>query len=382
MSKNQLTDAQDLIEEGQYEEARKILKKLKNNATARTMLKELDELSPPTTGASLGRDILHVIAIGLIGTLLFSGVGFGIASALGIRGTGQAAPGPGQTVALNATAAPGAAESATPLPSPTPTEVPCEGQRWWADNGAPLQQTVDALLSTSVQTPPAEVQAAQSRFQAWGNIVNVATYGSPCVAAADSALRAALPEIEAAFSRFLTTSTGAQRAQSLIASMDGLLAVADGIGEMQLGGVETSLTDQISNFTRGECPARRWVTERLLARDYERFFEIFQTLDFNAPAAAQQALIDMRNFSSAFAADDGPRTEGDQTVDPTPECLRPARDSLQVALDGFVAYANNRLGGDIARADQEVTAAQVALANFYAAISALDPALAGIRLGG
>ena len=381
MSTKQVMDAQDLIDEGRYDEARKILKKIKT-PTARKMLAEIDELSPPASGSSIGRDALHVILIGLIGTLLFSAVGFGIASAIGIQGTGSTSVNQSNgQVALNPTTVPAGqttSETATPLPSPTPTEVPCLGPDWWRANGAPLQQTVDALLGLSLLTPPADLQAARARFDAWRKIVEVAPANSPCVVPADEALRAALPDIGTAFSRYLTTSTGAERAQSLLDSMDGLLVVADALPDMQLGGVEESLANQIINFTRAECPARRWVTERLLARDYERFFDVFQSIDWNAPGLAQESLLTMRNFSSAFATDNGAQADND----PVPACLRTSRDQFLIALNGFVGYANNRLGGDIGRADQEVQAAQTALANFYAGITNLDPALAGIRLDG
>lgn len=381
MSTKQVMDAQDLIDEGQYDEARKILKKL-NTPTARKMLAEIDELSPPVSGGSIGRDLLHVVVIGLIGTLLFSAIGFGIASAIGIRGTGSAVVNqPDGQVALNPTLPPGAetnAATATPQPSPTPTEIPCLGQDWWAANGAPLQQTVDALLGLSLLTPPPDLQAARARFDAWRRIVEATPANSPCVTPADDALRAALPEISSAFNGYLTTSTGVERARSLLNAMDGLLAMVDALPEMGLGGVEAALSNQVANFTRSDCPARRWMTERLLAQDYERFFDVFQSIDWGAAGAAQQSLLEMRNFSSAFQADNGAQGE----TDPTPECLRQSRDQFQTALNGFLSYANNRLGGDIARADAEVQAAQTALANFYAGISALDPALAGVRLDG
>jgi hypothetical protein len=234
------------------------------------------------------------------------------------------------------------------------------------------------LLGLSLLSTPADLQAARARFDAWRRVVEATPVTSPCVIPADEALRAVLPEIGTAFSQYLTTSTGAERAQSLLNSMDGLLAVADALPEMRLGGVEQAVADQIINFRRGECPARRWVTERLLAREYERFFDVFQSLDFNAPGTAQQTLLEMRNFSSAFTADNGAQGEND----PTPECLRDARDQFQTALNGYLSYANNRLGGDIAQADVEARTAQTALANFYAAITALDPALAGVRLDG
>src|SRR5690554_6435344 len=79
---DKVNKARDLVDEGKYAQARKLLRGIKD-PRAQRLMEEIDELAPVKT-SSAGRDALHVILLGLVFTVLFGGIGYVIASSMGI----------------------------------------------------------------------------------------------------------------------------------------------------------------------------------------------------------------------------------------------------------------------------------------------------------
>ncbi len=376
MSKEKLLKARQLMDDGKYKEARSILKRLKDNPQATKMLEKIDELAPEPQRTSRApgdgfrfADLLHVLLIGIIGAALFGGIGYVVASSMGITARPTVTPGDNTSIiAVTPGESGGQIVASVPTSTPPPpTEIPCEAQSWWDSNGQGLTSLLDRTFALTVQTPPAEIQALKTDFDAFKAELEAQSVAA-CLQPTHQSIVNALPRLEAEIGQFLTTSTEQTRSQSLIALMDALLPVTDNVAALSLNAPQSWL-QTVSDFTRGECPARRWFLESIEGRDYRRFFTLYRSIDFTQIAAAETILRDMQNFRSAFAADSAA----------FPECVKTASDHFLATLSGYIGYANNRLGNDMANADTQLRSGDSALANFYAEIARLDPQLSGIR---
>lgn len=374
MSKEKLLKARQLMDEEKYKEARAILKRLNNNAQAQKMLDKIDELAPEpqrearASGGVRFADILHVLLIGIIGAALFGGIGYVVASQMGmtIRAPQVNNPPTGN----NGTGGEGGGQEVVVAPTntPPPTEIPCEAQAWWDTNGQSLSGLVDRALVLTVQTPPGDIQALNTDFDTFkasfeGQVV------APCLQTTYQSMVNALPALEAHIDQFLTTSTEQTRAQSFVRMNDALLPVIDSATTLEGLTASQPWLQTVADFTRSDCPARRWFLEVVEGRDYRRFFSLYTSIDYSQIAGAQTILRDMQALRSAFASDSVA----------FPECVGTAATSFIAMMDGYLGFANNRLGGDIATADIQRMNGDTALANFYAEIGRLDPQLAGVR---
>lgn len=364
MANDKIKRAGELIDEGKYAQARKLLKGV-NDPRAKRLLEEIDDLQPPKSGGGGLRDFLQVLLMGMLFTALFGGAGFVIANSIGI---------PKAAVVEDdrplAAVTPGAQDVAVqPTVEPTPTEIPCEAQAWWDTNRVALGEAVNTILNANIQTPPSQINSAKNAFAGWRTTFEGET-AAPCVQAARSAISNAIPQVEAVFDSYLTPTTDQQRAQTFIRAMDELLLSADAITQLPITTTDDTWLVAVQDFTRGDCPAKRWFTEIIQGRDYKRFFDLFNTLDFGQIAAATSTLREMQGLRGAFAADSAT----------FPDCVKTASDHLLASMNGFIAYGNARLGGDMSNVDPQLQTGNNELTSFYTELARIEPTLSGVRL--
>lgn len=371
MANDKINKARDLIDEGKYAQARRLLKGQKD-PKAKRLLEEIDDLAPAGSGGSGVKDFLQVIVMGLIFTALFGGIGYVVASSMGIPSAPAADVTPGSSVPIqtsgDATQSP---ESVViePTATATPTEIPCEAQAWWDTHNPTAAQVIGGALNLTIETSGQQIQANKQAFDTWLTGVQGETV-APCLSSVQGAIVTAAPAVSALYSQFLTTSTEQTRAQALVSAMNALLPVTDEIGKLTVTGGDTSWITSVQDFSRAECPAKRWYNEIILAKDYKRFFVLLDSLDFNQAGAATNSLREMQGLAGSFQADSAA----------FPECIKPASSALQAAMNAFVSGSNARLQGDAANADAQLQAASTGLANFSTELAKLDASLSGVRL--
>ncbi len=360
MSKEKLTKARDLMDAGNFREARRTLKGVKDPAAAK-LLARIDELDeqPVRASSSVGRDILHVLLIGIIGAALFGGIGYAIALSQGVK--------LGTAVALN-NPPPGSTPRPQPTAAPTATDIPCEAQAWWDASGAAMNQAILDAVNLTIEQRPAAIQAAQANFQTWQAAIAGEQF-APCLAPVQTAVTSAAPSVEAFYAAHLTTTSEQERAQKFLTMMSDLLPLADAVAALNLDlGADAAWVQGVQDFTRGECPAERWFVETMVVRDYQRFFTLLGDVDFqNKPVTEIQATLrEMRNLQSAFETDSGA----------FPECVKPASESYLGGMKEFINTINTLLNGNRAASDAHLQAARTAINSFFSQLAALDSNLA------
>ncbi|MBI5671109.1 MAG: hypothetical protein HZC41_24195 [Chloroflexi bacterium] len=367
MSKDKLSRARSLMDEGRYREARRALRGVKDPAAAE-ILAEIDEQddTPPRSSNSLLRDFLHVLLIGMIFAALFGGVGYLLATQRGLK----LGP-PGTSVA--SADRPNSGTVGTPIPQPTATPtltpIPCEAQAWWDANGAAMNQVVNDVLNLSVEMRPADIQRARTSFQAWQAGIDSAPV-APCLAPVQTAALDAAQAMDDLYAAHLTTTTEQERAQKRLTTMDKLLPVADAAAGLNINlGDGAAWVQTVQNFTRGDCPAERWFIETMVIRDYQRFFRLVEDVSIQNQSLAetQNTLREMRNLQSAFETDSAA----------FPECIKPASDHYLNGMKEFINTINTLLNGDRSASDAHLQAARAQINEFFAEIATLSPNLAG-----
>jgi hypothetical protein len=371
MADDKIKKARDLVDEGKYAQARRLLKG-NTDPRARRLMEEIDDLAPANSGGTGFRDFLHVILLGLVFTALFGGIGYAIASGMGIPQTVATTPTrESQVQSPSGDETPDGQQNVAIEPSatPPPTEIPCEAQAWWDANNATTAQVVTGAIDLKIETSGQQIQSAKQAFDNWRSTIESETV-APCLSAVKQAIVSAAPGVEALYNAFLTTSTEQSRAQALVRAMDALLPVTDELDKLSVSGGDSAWIGTVQDFTRGECAAKRWYNEIILGKDYKRFFALFDALDYNQIGAATSSLREMQGLRGSFQADSAA----------FPECLKTASDALLAAMEGFIGFGNSRLQGDAANADAQFNAANTSLATFYGELSKLDASLSGIRL--
>jgi len=367
MANDKINKARDLVDEGKYAQARRLLKGI-NDPRAKRLLDEIDDLAPANSGSG-ARDVLHVLLLGLIFTALFGGIGYVVASSMGIPVAVSPTP---ASVSQSQTAGetPGSQSVAIqPTDTPPPTEILCEAQAWWDANSAATAEVVNNVLNLSIQMPGQQIQANKQAFETWRGGLEGETV-APCLSAVKQAIVSAAPQVEALYSTYLTASTDQMRAQAVVRTMDSLLPVTDELDKLNVSGADDSWITAVQDFTRAECPAKRWYNEIILGRDYKRFFTLFDAIDYSQIGAATNSLREMQSLRGSFLADSAAYSE----------CLKTASDALLASMDAFIAYGNAQIGNDPSTAGAQLQTATTQLANFYSELGTLDASLAGIRL--
>src|SRR5688500_4156181 len=140
MAGDKIKKARDLVDEGKYAQARRLLKG-NNDPRAKRLMEEINDLAPASSGGTGFRDALQVILLGLIFTALFGGIGYVIASGMGISLAVTTTPTrESQSVSSNVTPDGTQSVAIEPSATPPPTEIPCEAQAWWDANNATTAQ--------------------------------------------------------------------------------------------------------------------------------------------------------------------------------------------------------------------------------------------------
>src|SRR5205085_894365 len=190
MANDKINKARDFIDEGKYAQARKLLKGLKD-PKAKRLMDEIDDLAPVQSGSG-AKDALHVILMGLIFTALFGGIGYVVASSMGIPKSGTSAAvestpgGAAPTQSGDVTQAPQSVVIEPTLPPP-PTDIPCEAQAWWDANNATAAKLIGGALDLTIQTSGQQIQANKQAFDAWLSSVQSEPVAA-CMAAVQQAI--------------------------------------------------------------------------------------------------------------------------------------------------------------------------------------------------
>ena len=370
MANDKIDKARDLIDEGKYAQARKLLKGQKD-PKAKRLLDEIDDLAPARSGGG-AKDALQVILMGLIFTALFGGIGYVVASSMGIPKSAASV----DLTPSNATPIQNGDVTQTPQSvaieptvPPPPTDIACAAQAWWDANNATAAKLIGGALDLTIQTSGQQIQANKQAFATWVSGVQSEAVAA-CLSAVQQAIVTAGPQVTALYDQYLTTSSDQTRAQALVRAMDALLPATDEIGKLNISGGDDGWIKSVQDFSRAECTAKRWYNEVILGKDYIRFFTLLDALDFNQAGAATNSLREMQGLVGSFQADSAT----------FPACVKAASDALLGAMNAFVAGSNARLQNDVANADAQIKAANTGLANFYSELSKLDASLAGIRL--
>jgi hypothetical protein len=373
MANDKINKARDLIDEGKYAQARKLLKGLKD-PKAKRLLDEIDDLAPVQSGSG-AKDALHVILMGLIFTALFGGIGYVVASSMGIPNSGSASGVDVTPVSTTPIQTTGDATQAPqnvviePTQPPAPTDIPCEAQAWWDANNATAAKLIGGALEMTIQTSGQQVKANKDAFDAWISSLQSQPV-SACVSAAQQALVTAAPQVSALYDQYLTTSTEQTQAQALVKAMDSLLPVTDEIDKLSINTAADGWIKSVQDFSRADCTAKRWYSEIILGKDYKRFFTLLNGLDVSQIGAATNSLREMQGLVGSFQTDSAT----------FPACVKAASDALVGAMNAFVMGSNARLQNDAANADAQLKAANTGLANFYTELGKLDASLASVRL--
>ncbi len=314
-----------------------------------------------SSGPSRGRDILHVILIGLVSTALFTAIAIGASYAIN---PDLAANVPSQTNPNSTRIAVIATDVPTAIP--TATEIPCEAPAWWSENRAAIAQVVNNITSIAVNTPPGNINTAAEQLKSWNESFAAAVH-PPCVDPARQALSAVVPSAEAYVNAYLTSvTTPQQRGLVLLELLNALLPAADALTRLQLA--DASAADdqwigKVQNFFTAECPAAKWYAEVIVGKDYYERFSTIQR-DANLQSPSRDTLTQLRDLSSAFRVDS----------ETFPECVQAAAAHFQSAMDSFFNGLNEVLNGNPSAASTQIATANGELSTFVNDTRQLIPA--------
>ncbi|HEX2906037.1 MAG TPA: hypothetical protein VHO69_04210 [Phototrophicaceae bacterium] len=355
MSKEKLTKARELMEDGQYGKARAALKGVKDPAAGKLLAKldELEDKKPSGSSGGGGRDLLHVLLLTLVFTALFGGIGFAVASSMGIK---VAAP--------KATATPsGAVVSANTAipPTATPTEIPCEAQTWWDAHRADLTKIIGGALDLTIEMRPADIQKLAETFKTWRTTFEAETV-APCLATLQQGLVATNPNLEAYITSFTTVTTQRDRMILVLPIMDSLKPVTEAVTALNITiAPDDEWVGLVQQFTLAECPVDRWLIDTFFVRDYARFFTLVSQDATDMPLAeVQNMLRTARDLKSAF--------ETDSLA--FPECVKPISDHFNKGMGAYIDAINSVLNQDMTSVQNYLVTLQTEFNAFATAIEA------------
>lgn len=308
---------------------------------------------------AFGKDITHVIGIGLGLTLLLTIIGVAASLAIGIPGAVTA---DGTPVAVNLAAI----IPTSPPPTATPTEIPCTATEWWAANSAAMGEVFSNARSTTIDTKVQDVQTAQAALKVWQTNFEVTDTAPPCAQPAKDAVLVAAKTAHDFYNFFTTPTTEQQRAQQAIQLEDKLLVVYDELGKLEVD-VQDAWLNTVVTYNRGECPAARWYTENFIGKGYNAFIQTNPKLDITSltPAQMTDMLRQFKTLESSLNTDK-----------PTfAECLQPAVDYLITYFKAGGDALNAALNSELASVQGSLTLMPTALNSFFSTIKGLDPAL-------
>jgi hypothetical protein len=315
--------------------------------------------SAPARSGFSGKDIVHVILLGIAFTVVFTGIGVGISMLKGGLGT-QSSNSEPTLVAVNGTAVP------TIPPTATPTEIPCEAQAWWGNISAATAKVIDNVQVLSLTVPPQQIKAQQAEVNNWKSSLDAATSLPPCVEAAQQALESAATETGTLYGLYLSTSEQQSRAKQLLVTMDAYLAVTTELDNLKLTVSENWYT-KVRDFKNADCPARRWYIDQFMVRDYQRFFKLLGTIHIQNMNAGelQKTLVDLRTLSGSFRTD----------MPSYPDCVQKASAHYSTAIDNAIRALNEALNGNMGAVDPLLVVVTSEKTAFETELRQIDPSI-------
>ena len=304
---------------------------------------------------SIGKDIMHVIVIGVLLTLLLTIVSVAVSLAIGVP-NGNGSPGTVNIAAIIPT---------SPPPTATPTEIPCTAQEWWTTHGAAMGELFSNARNTTITTKVPDVQKAQLALKQW-QITFEADAAPPCAKAAkDAAINAGKAAYDL-YTVYSNPTTEEQRAQQTIQLADRLLVIYDELDKLKVNATDAWLIEA-KDYTRADCPINRWYTEQIIGKGYNSFIKSNPKLDITkmTPAQMTDLLKQFRTLQSSLNTDKGT----------FPACVGQATDYLINYFKAGGDALNSALNNDLASVQGYLTAMPTALNSFYATIKKLDPNL-------
>lgn len=312
-----------------------------------------------SSGPSRGRDILHVILIGVVAAALFTAIAIGGSYAIGVKPAATPIGGQSNSGGTQAAVVP----TNAPTAIPTATEIPCEAPAWWGTHREAIAEVVDNITSIAVNTPPGNINAMSEGLKTWSDAF-AAEQHPPCVAAATQALTQFSTSAQGYVNAYLTSVTTAQqRGLALLDVLNALQPAANALTDLQLALPEDAWVGKVQNFFTAECPAAKWYAEIIVGKDYyERYATVKR--DANLQNPSRETLEQLRDLGSAFRTDSAS----------FPECVQAAAAHFQTSVDSFFNGLNEVLNGNAAAASSQIDNANAELNTFVTDIRALIPA--------
>jgi len=306
---------------------------------------------------SIGKDIIHVVGIGLVLTVILTIISVGASFVINpaALNTASGTPGAANQVVIIPT---------VPLPTSTPTEIPCTAQEWWNSNSAAMGEIFSNARATTINTKVPEVQKAQAALKVWQTNFELADKAPPCVQAVKDAAIVSAKAANDLYTVYTTTSTEQQRAQQSVQLADKLLVLYDELDKAKVPVTDTWLVEA-KDYTRGECPVARWYEENFIAKGYNNFIKTNPKLDITklTPAQMNDLLKQYSTLRSSLITD----------KEKFPECAKQGVDYLISYFKAGYDALNARLNGQLADVQGSLTLMPTALNSFYATMKTLDP---------
>jgi hypothetical protein len=308
---------------------------------------------------SIGKDITHVIGIGLVLTVVLTIIGVAASLVIGIPNSGGDG---GTTNAVNLAAM---IPTSVP-PTATPTEIPCTAEDWWSTNSAAMGEVFTNARATSLATKVPEVQKAQAALKVWQTNFEVSDSAPPCVKAVKDAVLTAAKTASDLYNFYTTTTTEQQRAEQSIQLADKMLVIYDELDKLKVPVTDAWLIDA-RDYTRADCPANRWYTENFIGKGYNAFIQSTPKLDITklTPAQMTDLLKQFRTLQSSLNTD----------KEKFPECVLQATDYLMSYFKAGADALNSALNNDMGNVQGSLTLMPTALNSFYANLKTMDPKL-------
>lgn len=305
---------------------------------------------------SIGKDIIHVIGIGLALTAVLTVISVVASLTIGIP-SANGVPGTVNLIAMIPT---------SPPPTATPTPIPCTAQEWWTTHSAAMGERFSNARATTISTKVPDVQAAQLALKQW-QITFEAAAAPPCANAAKAAVVTAATTADDLYNFYSNPTTEEQRAQQTIQLADKLLLVYDALEQLKVITTDAWLIEA-KDYSRAECPIARWYTEQIIGKGYNSFIKSNPKLDIANLSRTQMTDLQkqFRTLQSSLNTD----------KDKFPACVQQATDYLANYFKAGGDALNSSLNNDLASIQGYLTVMPTALNSFYAAIKTLDPTIA------
>ncbi len=304
---------------------------------------------------SIGKDIMHVIGIGLAMTVLLTIVSVAVSLAIGVPG-GNGSNGTVNIAAMIPT---------SPPPTATPTEIPCTAQEWWTAHSTAMGEVFSNARNTTITTKVPDVNKAQLALKQW-QIKFEADAAPPCANAAKTSISNAAKAADDLYAFYSSPTTEEQRAQQTIKLADKLLVIYDELDKLKVDTTDAWLVEA-KDYSLGDCPIVRWYTEQIIGKGYNSFIQSNPKLDITKISTTQMndLLKQYRTLQSSLNTD----------KDKFPKCVDQATDYLISYFKAGGDALNSSLNSDLSSVQGYLTVMPTALNSFYASVKTLDPTL-------